>query len=414
MIEIKPLLKSKFVYVWISQILSQLTLNIVNFLLLTRLYTATGSTIATSLLWVAYALPAIFIGPFASVIVDMADRRKILMISNLMQAITIGVYSFMHESQLFLLYGVVIVYSIFNQFYVPAESASVPSLIKKKFIAQASGMFLLTQQASIVVGFGLAGPINSLFGFEKTLTICASLLFLAFVSTVFLPSLGVGKRIPKSFEDTFFSFFTQIAEGYKFIKEHRVILMPFFLSIAFQVALTMVMVNVPLIAKDILGVDVNSSGLSVIVPAGLGAAVGTLSVPALLRKRLRKKTMIEISFMLIISSIFILTFVTPELVGVLRTSLSILAILLIGYAFIGVIIPSLTLLQENTPGGMRGRVFGNFTFLVTIATIFPVVFSGAITEIFGIRLLLFLFGAMSMIGLILSKNMADNLIKVGT
>ena len=52
--EFKPLVKnSKFVYVWLSQILSQLTISIMNFLLLIRLFAVTGSPIATSLLWVA-------------------------------------------------------------------------------------------------------------------------------------------------------------------------------------------------------------------------------------------------------------------------------------------------------------------------------------------------------------------------
>ena len=58
--DFKPLIKNtKFVHLWTSQILSQLTINIMNFLLLIRLFEHTGSTIATSLLWAAYALPAI-------------------------------------------------------------------------------------------------------------------------------------------------------------------------------------------------------------------------------------------------------------------------------------------------------------------------------------------------------------------
>ena len=56
--------------------------------------------------------------------------------------------------------------------------------------------------------------------------------------------------------------------------------------------------------------------------------------------------------------------------------------------FVGINIPTLTYLQEVTPEWLRGRVFGNLWFLVTIVTIFPVIFSGVITEIFGIRSLL--------------------------
>lgn len=146
--------RPNFIYLWASQILSQLTVNIMNFLLLTRLFTVTGSTIATSLLWVAYALPAIFFGPIGAASVDLVSRRKMLMVTNLLQALTVGGYILFHQSSIFLLYFVVVLYSLFNQFYVPAESSSLPSVVPKNYLAYANSLFLITQQATLVVGFG--------------------------------------------------------------------------------------------------------------------------------------------------------------------------------------------------------------------------------------------------------------------
>jgi len=121
--EYKLLVKnSNFVYVWISQIFSQLTINIMNFLLLIGLFAKTQSAIATSFLWVSYSLPAILVGPVAAASADMIDRRKILMISNLLQALTILSFAFLHETRFFLIYGVVFIYSFLNQFYVPGGS----------------------------------------------------------------------------------------------------------------------------------------------------------------------------------------------------------------------------------------------------------------------------------------------------
>jgi MFS family permease len=91
--DFKIVLKNKnFIYLWSSQILSQLTINIMNFLLLIKLFNETSSTIATSFLWVAYALPAIFIGPIAAASVDMLDRKRVLLITNLMQSILVFSY----------------------------------------------------------------------------------------------------------------------------------------------------------------------------------------------------------------------------------------------------------------------------------------------------------------------------------
>ena len=77
---------TNFYLLWTSQILSQITINIMNFLLLARLYEITGSSIATSLLWVTYAIPTIFFGPIGASLADLISRRKTLMVTNFMQA----------------------------------------------------------------------------------------------------------------------------------------------------------------------------------------------------------------------------------------------------------------------------------------------------------------------------------------
>jgi hypothetical protein len=44
------------------------------------------------------------------------------------------------------------------------------------------------------------------------------------------------------------------------------------------------------------------------------------------------------------------------------------------------------------PGGMRGRVFGNFWFFVTVVSIFPTIFSGTIAEVLGIKTMFLILG----------------------
>lgn len=410
--EFRPLLKNKnFKYLWASQILSQLTINILNFILLVRLFEKTESTIATSLLWVAYALPAIIIGPFASVSVDLVDRRKMLMVTNLAQSLTIFTYVFLFESRLFLLFGIAMAYSFLNQFYVPAEVASLPSLVKKNDLPQANALFFLTQQAALIFGFGVAGLLKKFLGFSNSLILSSIFLFLAFISVSFLPKMAVYETIPRNFEKAIITFFSRIFEGYRFIKNRKSILFPFLLLLGLSTGLTIVVVNVPAIAKYILKIDVHSAGLLIVVPAGVGAALGALTVPKLLKYGWRKKKVIDVSLSIMTTTIFVFTFIIPILPGFLKVLIGFLSIIFIGASFIGVFIPSQTYLQEVTPGGLRGRVFGNFWFLVTIATIFPVIGSGAITEIFGIQMLLFLLGGMNLTSLFVSKQFGQKLIE---
>jgi len=403
--EFKPILKNNnFLYIWTSQILSQLTINIMNFVLLIRLFENTGSTIATSLLWVAYSLPAAIVGPIASASVDILDRRKVLMITNLLQSLTIFLFALSNESTVFLVYGVVMVYSLLNQFYVPAESATLPSVIKKDHLPFGNSLFFMTQQGAIIAGFGIAGLLNHLLPFTTVLYLCSSLVFLAFVSTLFLPSQKVVSKESFNFEEKVLGFMGKIVEGYKFIKGHRSVLAPFGLLMGVQVILQVVIICVPVIAKDILAIPVNSSSLFVVIPAAIGALSGAFIIPKLIIKGWRKKKIILSSLEVAVAMFFFITFISTLIDPSIRAYFAFLAVVLIGGSFVGITVPSNTFLQEVTPADLRGRVFGNFWFLVTVASVFPVIFSGTVIELFGIKLLMFILTAVMFCALFFAKR----------
>ncbi|OGM04880.1 hypothetical protein A3E15_01440 [Candidatus Woesebacteria bacterium RIFCSPHIGHO2_12_FULL_42_9] len=410
--EFKPVIKNKkFVYLWISQILSQLTINLTNFLLLIRLFSETGSSIATSLLWICYALPAIVIGPFASASVDMVDRRLLLMITNFFQALVIFSYGVLSGSGVFLLYGVAVAYSLLNQFYVPAEAASLPSLVDKENLPQANSLFLLTQQASVMVGFIAAGILSHFLGFSNTLFIAALLLFAAFVSVTFLPKLKPSEELPASLEKGLLDFFGRIIEGYNFIKENRKVLAPFILLLSCQIAMWVAVVNMPALLLSILGISVSTGIVFAATSSGLGAITSSIFVSKLLRAKTRKKKIIDTSFMVLTFSLFLLGFLVPEFEGVLRLFIAFPLFFMSGFSFVGIIVPAITFLQASTPGGFRGRVFGNFWFLSTIATLFPIIFSGALSELFGVKFLIFILASFTLGAFLVSKNYGEKFIQ---
>ena len=196
------------------------------------------------------------------------------------------------------------------------------------------------------------------------------------------------ERLPGEFEKILKTFFDSIIEGYKFIKENKEILFPLLILLGLQAALGIIVVSLPVIASQILNISVNYSGISIVVPAGIGALLGSIYVPRLVKKGWRKKTLIETGLGMITFSLLALSLGIPLLPMGLRVSITPILITLTGFAFIGINIPALTFLQESTPEWFRGRVFGNLWFMTTVVTILPVIFSGAISEIFGVRTLL--------------------------
>ena len=100
-----------------------------------------------------------------------------------------------------MLFAVVLAYSFLNQFYVPAESASLPSVVSKEKLMKANSLFFLTQQLAVVVGFGFAGIIEKLIGFEGSLILSSVMLFIAFLSVYLLPNMTPHKKLPDTWED---------------------------------------------------------------------------------------------------------------------------------------------------------------------------------------------------------------------
>jgi hypothetical protein len=249
-----------------------------------------------------------------------------------------------------------------------------------------------------------------LLGFSGALILCSVFLFIAFVSVSFLPEIAPRKKIPESLDKLLLTFFRTIYDGYKFIRENKTVLFPVLLLLGIQVSLAMVVVTIPLIATQILKVSVNYVGLLVIVPAGVGAMIGSILISKNLKKTWRKKYVIESSAAILAVGLALIVFLIPYLNVVLRVILEPLFMILMGAGFVGMTIPTITFLQESTPTWLRGRVFGNFWFLSTIATIFPVLLSGVLTEFFGVKALLIFIMICAVLVFYFSKRSGQKLI----
>lgn len=283
-------------------------------------------------------------------------------------------------------------YSFLNQFYVPAEVSSLPSLVDRSNFARANALFFITQQASLIVGFGVAGFLLKYLGYESALLFCSIALFVAFISVSLLPKMKPANILPEGPEKAIRSFFVKIGEGYNFLKKERSVLAPFCLLVGVQIASAIAVVNLPLIAREVFKIELSLAGISLVVPGGLGALFAALIIPKILARGVRKIRVIENSLLILSISLFVLTFLLSFMPLILKLSLIFFTLMIMGFCFLGIVIPSQTLIQEKTPGGFRGRVFGNFGFIVTILTIFPVIVSGTLSEFFGGRFLLFILG----------------------
>src|SRR5438105_10036720 len=76
-----------FLNLWINQILVQLAYNSLNFALIIWVFRLTDSNTAVATLLFAIYLPAVIFGLFAGVLVDVADKRKIIIAIDILLAV---------------------------------------------------------------------------------------------------------------------------------------------------------------------------------------------------------------------------------------------------------------------------------------------------------------------------------------
>jgi len=365
-----------FVRLWTSQLLSQLTVNLVNFLMLTRVFAVTQSTIAVSLIWVAWSLPALLFGPFSGAIVDSFSRRRMMLITNLLQAITVASFLVLKD-HVFAIYFVVFTYSLFDQLYVPSQQASLPGLIDQKLLSAANGIFLVTQQASFLVGMGLGGIFLSLFGPMFAIVVSSVALVIAAVAVFYLPHDT--PRTP-AWEKSFDQFMRDFRQGFSFVRSRRSVLLPLVLIVGLQIFISVIAIILPSFTRDSLQLSLNHAGVTILVPASLGALFFTRSLPRLLARH-RKKSLVQWGFLTSAVSLALLASLPLWPFG--RLPGSVLIAISLGMSLTAIMVPAQTLLQEKTPTWFRGRVYGSLGFLMTVATSLPLIAAAAVTDLFG-------------------------------
>lgn len=374
------LAESHFSKLWTSQILTQVGLNLLNFIIVIRIFEKTHSSFAVSLVWLFYALPAVILGPFTGTLIDAFSRRKILVVANLFQAGVVLLYLLVRDS-IWPVYAVIFIYSLFLQLYVPAEAAALPVLAKKHLLPVANSLFIFTIYSSFLVGFGLAGPVVEAVGRRTPFLLVSGMLLFAAAVVFFLPKDGNHKgRIATPAE-----FWGKFQEGYEFIRKKPSVLLPLGLLVIAGIIIPIMGIMAPAIAVDLLGIPLLSISTKIMIPAGLGAVFGAFLSVRLLRG-IRKKKIIGTGLFLATFSFLAFGTVLPLLPG--RSILASVPSFFLGMSLAMSVIPAQTLLQEQTPDSFRGRVFGALNFLITLASFVPILSMSALAELLGERVIL--------------------------
>ncbi len=367
----KVLSNVPFLLLWIGQINSQFADRIFVYVLMIIAYNLTKSNLGVSVPLLAFGIPSILFAPLAGVFVDKWDRKGILIVTSIIRGMLILLIVPLIEQSLALIFLVSFLIYTATQFFAPAETASIPELVKKHDLIVANSLFMVTWMGTSVIGFGLGAPLVNLFGNEGTFVAAAIFYFIGagFVSMVPLKPTENGKeeRGKPIREDLFF--------GLEFIRRNKVVkysLLKLFVATSAIAVVSLLAISY---AKNILGIGAHNFGYLIFAAgAGMFAGIGIL---ARLRRFLTKGTIVIISF--IISG---LALVCLGRVADIKIALLLIALLGMGNVFITSSIH--TILQQRIPRRIRGRVFGMQNMLISSSFVFPVIIAGGVADIYGV------------------------------
>lgn len=426
--ETSSIIKNRgFLNLWINQILVQLSYNCLNFGLLVWVYHLNQSSFAVALMLVAVYLPSVIFGLFAGVVVDITDRKKIIMIINLLLAVCFMSLIFLKGSFPAILLIVFLVNSLV-QFYVPAESSAIPLICKRSQLLAANSLFSITLFGSFLAGFGVAGPLISFFGINFVFGFGASLLFMAFVLSFLFPSIKseldpLGKKLVMAIDrhnakQIYEVAAREMSNTFNLIKGRIPVTVSLFILASVQVVIAVLGALIPSFFERTLKINVTDASVILVLPLGIGMVLGGVLLSRY--GHLLPKRYLVTSGIIIAGLLFFVLGVAPLIAPVIeylpmektlsfieRLPLSTILIIgsfLLGFSLVSVVVPSQTALQEYSPERDRGKVYAALSVLMSALTLVPILLAGISADYFGVGpIFIAMGGTIALLGLLALK-----------
>ena len=330
-----------------------------------EVYRATGST-----LWLSAAMLATFgaaglSAPFGGALGDRFDRRRVLIVADLLGAVAFGVLALVHQPAWMI--AVVFVAEVVASPTFPAVEAAVPNLAGADNLSWANGTIGFGRNVGLVVGPALGGALAAALG--------AGFVFWLNAASFLLSAVLVWSVRGRFSEDrTGAAEHQGIRAGFVFVARDRILRT---VTVAWMVLLlgvgTVIVAELPL--SRAFGVGGTGYGL-LAASWGLGAVIGSLA-----GKRLRREWER--------SGLFLGT-VGPALGFGLVAFLPWFGPVLASVAFAGATdgvstVAFQNMAQRRTPDAVRSRVMAAMDAAVTCALALSFVGAGALVGAVGPR-----------------------------
>ncbi len=169
-------------YTWCGQVVSEIGDHFNNIAVFSLAMAYTGSGMVVTGIMLSRAVPAVMMGPFAGIVLDRFDRKRIMIASDLIRGVVaLGFILAFHRHNISLLYVLSALLMAASPFFTSGRSAILPTIATKDELHTANSLTQTTQWATLTIGTFLGGTSVVQFGFYWAFLFNAvSFLFSAF------------------------------------------------------------------------------------------------------------------------------------------------------------------------------------------------------------------------------------------
>ena len=323
-----------------------------------------GAGFAVAGVMAARLLPSVLFGPFAGVLVDRYDRKRLMIVADVTRGAMYAAMPFV--GRLWAIFLLSFVIECFSLLWTPSKDASLPNMVPKRQLQNANTINLALTYGTLPLGGILYTAMVALAGvFEERLAFAGGPTFLAlwldgatfFFSAFMLSRLSLrsgARQRPATFR--FGEAFDDLREGLKFMRGHglaRAMLLG--IVMAFTGAGSVMSVG-PIFALEHLHSPTSWGVL--VTSLGVGMGIGMASL-AIINRYVEKETLF--------SAAMVATGVAGIVLPLMPNVALAASLTAVVGAFAGMTwVTGYTILQENISDEYRGRTFGTLTTLARL------------------------------------------------
>jgi MFS transporter, DHA3 family, macrolide efflux protein len=336
----------------------------------------------------AYMLPLAILGPLSGVFVDRWPLKPTLVASDLIRAVL--VLLLFVSTSMWQIYGILALLSCVSSFFAPAQSVTIRSHVPPNGLISANSLMQMAMLGARIVGPAAAGALVAAFGPR----VCYAVDFASFVISALLissvtivrPSITAAPQTPAPERGRVGAILHEMGEGMRFIANHAAIS---FVVMAMAAGMFVMGCFGPLIAIYVREWLHAQAGVFGVVSAMVGTGM-LFGMPFVRRISGRVP-----SSALVLSGLAGIGLGALLLGALPWVAMSMLACFTLGFAFAGVIVPAQTLMQQETPPKLMGRISSTVMSVVFFAQLIGLALSGVLAQSVGVRAVFFLCAALA-------------------